>query len=133
MAIGYISHHDCMLHDMGHHHSEQPARLSAINDRLIASGLEFVLRQYDAPLVERVKLEAVHDADYIDEIEAASPAEGVAWVDGDTAMNKHSLTAARRTTWRRPCSSACETHLTNPARSRTFGACAKPAEMDQVR
>jgi acetoin utilization deacetylase AcuC-like enzyme len=96
MAIAYISHYDCQLHDMGHHHPEQPARLSAINDRLIASGLEFVLRQYDAPLVERAKLEAVHDADYIDEIEAASPEEGVAWVDGDTAMNKHSLTAARR-------------------------------------
>jgi len=37
MAIGYISHHDCALHDMGHHHPEQPARLSAISDRLIAT------------------------------------------------------------------------------------------------
>ena len=43
MAIGYISHHDCALHDMGHHHPEQPARLSAINDRLIATGLDMVL------------------------------------------------------------------------------------------
>ena len=50
MAIGYISHHDCMLHDMGHHHPEQPARLSAINDRLIATGLDMVLHHHDAPL-----------------------------------------------------------------------------------
>ena len=71
---------------MGHHHLEQP-RLNAINDRLIATGLEMVLHQYDAPIVERALLEAVHDTDYIDEIFAASPADGLAWIDGDTAMN----------------------------------------------
>ena len=94
MAIGYISHHDCMLHDMGHHHPEQPARLSAINDRLIATGLDMVLHHHDAPLATREQLEAVHDASYIDQIYAAAPSEGIAWVDGDTAMNPHSLTAA---------------------------------------
>ena len=96
MAIAYISHHDCHLHDMGHHHPEQPARLNAINDRLIASGLEFVLHQFDAPTVERALLEAVHDRAYINEIEAAAPTEGITWVDGDTAMNRHTLAAARR-------------------------------------
>jgi len=96
MTIAYISHHDCQLHDMGHHHPEQPARLSAINDRLIATGLEMVLHQYDAPLATRELLEAVHDSSYIDEIYAASPSGGIAWLDGDTAMNKHSLTAALR-------------------------------------
>ena len=96
MAIAYITHHDCQLHDMGHHHPEQPARLNAINDRLIATGLEMVLHQYDAPIVERALLEAVHDTDYIDEIFAASPADGLAWIDGDTAMNPYSLRAAQR-------------------------------------
>ncbi len=96
MAIGYISHHDFQLHDMGHHHPEQPARLSAINDRLIATGLEMVLHRFDAPLIERELLDAVHDSDYIDAIEAAAPTDGIAWIDGDTAMNKHTLTAARR-------------------------------------
>jgi len=94
MAIAYISHHDCQLHDMGHHHPEQPARLSAINDRLIATGLEMVLHQFDAPQATREQLAAVHDVDYIDEIFAAAPTEGIVWVDGDTAMNKHSLDAA---------------------------------------
>lgn len=96
MAIGYITHSDCQLHDMGHHHPEQPARLSAINDRLIATGLDFVLHQFDAPSVARERLEAVHDRDYIDEIEAAAPDRGLHWVDGDTAMNPHTLKAARR-------------------------------------
>ena len=58
MAIAYISHPDCQKHDMGHHHPERPARLSAINDRLIASGLEMVLHQHDAPLAARELLEA---------------------------------------------------------------------------
>ena len=96
MAIAYISHHDCQLHDMGQHHPEQPARLSAINDRLIATGLEMILHQYDAPLATRDALEAVHDSSYIDGIFAASPSEGTAWLDGDTAMNRYSLTAALR-------------------------------------
>ncbi len=96
MAIGYISHHDCELHDMGHHHPEQPARLSAINDRLIATGLEMILHRYDAPLATREQLEAIHDSGYVEEIFAASPDDGISWVDGDTAMNKHSLSAALR-------------------------------------
>jgi len=96
MTIAYLSHHDCLLHDMGPHHPEQPARLSAINDRLIASGLEMVLRHHDAPLATRELLEAVHDPEYIDQIFAASPSEGLVWVDGDTAMNPHSLNAALR-------------------------------------
>ncbi|MCG6966922.1 MAG: histone deacetylase family protein [Chromatiaceae bacterium] len=96
MAIAYISHYDCQLHDMGHHHPEQPARLSAINDRLIATGLEMVLHQYDAPLATRAQLEAVHDPAYVDEVFNASPEAGIVWVDGETAMNPHSLTAALR-------------------------------------
>jgi acetoin utilization deacetylase AcuC-like enzyme len=97
MAIGYITHHDCQLHDMGSHHPEQPARLSAISDRLIASGLDMVLHHFDAPLAERAMLERVHDAAYVGEIFAAAPqAEGLVWIDGDTAMNRHSLNAALR-------------------------------------
>lgn len=94
MAIAYISHYACTRHEMGLHHPEQPARLGAINDRLIASGLEMVLHQYDAPQATREQLLRVHDADYVDQIFSASPSEGLAWVDGDTAMNPHTLEAA---------------------------------------
>lgn len=81
---------------MGHHHPEQPARLAAINDRLIASGLDMALRHYDAPLVDDPQLEAAHDPAYLRELAGKSPADGISWVDGDTAMNPHSLRAARR-------------------------------------
>jgi acetoin utilization deacetylase AcuC-like enzyme len=97
MTIAFISHPDCRLHEMGPHHAEQPARLSAIDDRLIASGLELVLRYHEAPLVTREQLGRVHDAGYLDEVYAAVPTDGLVWLDGgDTALGPHSLRAARR-------------------------------------
>lgn len=96
MALAYISHQACSLHEMGHHHPEQPARLAALNDRLIATGLEMAVHRHDAPLVSREQLQAVHDPAYIDSIHRASPASGFSWLDSDTAMNQHSLDAALR-------------------------------------
>lgn len=96
MALAYISHQDCQLHDMGQHHPERPARLGAITDRLIASGLDMALHHYSAPLAEREQLLAAHDAAYIDQIYTAGPDDGLNWLDGDTAMNRHTLQAALR-------------------------------------
>lgn len=96
MALAYLSHPDCQLHDMGHHHPERPARLGAINDRLLATGLDMALHHYNAPLVSRELLEAVHDRAYIEQIFSSAPAQGVVWVDDDTAMAPHTLNAALR-------------------------------------
>lgn len=81
---------------MGDHHPEQPARLSAISDRLIASGLDMVLHHFDAPEASRGQLLRVHDEEYVDHVFAASPESGLAWLDGDTAMNPHTLKTALR-------------------------------------
>ncbi len=96
MSLAYISHPDCLLHDMGQRHPERPARLAAINDRLIASGLDMALHHYSAPLAERELLEAVHDPDYVASVFDASPEKELVWLDADTAMGKHSLNAALR-------------------------------------
>jgi acetoin utilization deacetylase AcuC-like enzyme len=96
MALAFISHPDCQLHDMGHHHPERPARLASINDRLLATGLDMALHHYNAPMVQRELLESVHDPEYIETIFSSAPAEGVIWVDDDTAMGPHTLAAARR-------------------------------------
>jgi acetoin utilization deacetylase AcuC-like enzyme len=96
MALTYISHPACSLHDMGRHHPECPQRLGAINDRLIASGLDMALHHHEPAPVARDRLLACHSADYVDRIFAASPAEGLIWLDGDTAMNSHTLEAALR-------------------------------------
>ena len=80
---------------MGPYHPECPARLSAIGDRLIAAGLDPYLHYYTAPPATRTQLERVHDRDYIDEIESASPSSGLHFIDPDTALCPHSLDAAR--------------------------------------
>jgi acetoin utilization deacetylase AcuC-like enzyme len=92
----FITHPDCRLHDMGDHHPECPARLAAIEDQLIASGLRDHLDQAEAPKATAEQLERVHDAGYLDAIEAASPSEGWVRLDPDTAMNPHTLDAAWR-------------------------------------
>ena len=95
MTTALITHRSCRLHDMGPHHPECAGRLDAIADRLIASGLDMHLTHHDAPAVTRRQLELVHDPDYVAAIEAASPEEGICYLDPDTAMNPYTLTAAR--------------------------------------
>jgi len=94
MTISIISHPDCALHEMGAHHPESPARLSAIEDQLLASGLDFVLQHHDAPLASREQLCRVHAPEYIDHIFRSSPTQGYTWLDPDTTMNPYSLSAA---------------------------------------
>lgn len=96
MTLAVVSHTDCLLHEMGTWHPEQPARLMAIHDHLVASGLEAVLRHYDAPLATREQLVRVHSPQYVDSIFAQSPAQGMVRLDDDTAMGPHTLTAALR-------------------------------------
>ncbi len=94
--LGLISHPECRDHDPGPIHPDRPERLDAIQNQIISSGLEFVVQQYDAPLANRDALTAVHDADYVARIFEMAPTEGEVLIDGDTVMNPHSLSAARR-------------------------------------
>lgn len=96
MTTAVISHPDCLLHDMGTRHPECPARIQAIEDQLIASGLHNHLLHIEAPLVTREQLERVHDCSYISSIESKSPRVGLTHLDPDTAMNPHTLRAAFR-------------------------------------
>jgi acetoin utilization deacetylase AcuC-like enzyme len=94
MAITLFSHPSCYLHLAGDDHPEQPARLSAVNDQLIRSGLEFVVQQRDASPAAATDLYAVHSKLYVDEIYAKAPTDGHIWLDPDTQMMPHSLNAA---------------------------------------
>jgi acetoin utilization deacetylase AcuC-like enzyme len=96
MTLAIISHPDCALHEMGIYHPESAARLAAIQDRLLASGLDMVLRHYDAPLASRQQLCLVHDKDYVDDIFQRSPDNGQIVIGDDVAMNPHTLQAALR-------------------------------------
>jgi acetoin utilization deacetylase AcuC-like enzyme len=96
MPTAFITHADCLKHDMGAHHPECPQRLSAIEDQLIASGIEQHLARHDAPLATDEQIARVHPAEYLRAIRAAAPASGTVHLDPDTAMNPHSLDAALR-------------------------------------
>jgi acetoin utilization deacetylase AcuC-like enzyme len=96
MPIAFITHRDCLLHDMGAHHPECPDRLGAIQDRLIAAGLDMYLNFFDAPLVTREQLERVHSPEYIDFLAASAPSHGIRHLDPDTAMSPGTWPAALR-------------------------------------
>jgi acetoin utilization deacetylase AcuC-like enzyme len=95
-STAFITHRDCYLHDMGSFHPECPARLSAINDHLIAQGLDHYLAHYDAPLASFEQLLRVHSAAHLDRLKRSSPTVGIVHLDPDTAMNAHTWQAALR-------------------------------------
>ncbi len=96
MATAFITHADCARHDMGRHHPESPARLAAIEDHLISSGLAGLLERHDAPAAKVSELARVHPLEYIEAIREASPRSGIVHLDPDTAMCPHTWDAALR-------------------------------------
>ena len=96
MPCAWITHRDCLLHEMGEGHPECPERLDAISDHLLAQGVMGLLIPYDAPTATVEQLERAHTARHVTEILAASPREGYVHVDTDTSMNPHTVKAALR-------------------------------------
>src|SRR5438132_8275975 len=96
MRTALVTHADCLRHDMGAQHPEQPARLNAIDDQLIASGIGQHLQRYEAPLATDEQLSRVHPREYVRAIREIAPSEGTVHLDPDTAMNRYTLAAALR-------------------------------------
>lgn len=94
--LAIISHPDCLKHEAGSLHPESAERLHAINNQVIASGLEFVVTTYDAPQASRQQLALAHSRAHVDRMFELAPAEGYAIIDGDTVMSPGSLDAALR-------------------------------------
>ena len=92
----FITHADCLKHEMGAGHPEQPARLTAIEDQLIASGIGQFLDRREAPLATDAQIARVHPIEYVQAIREASPQSGRVHLDPDTAMNPYSLQACLR-------------------------------------
>jgi acetoin utilization deacetylase AcuC-like enzyme len=96
MTVAYITHSDCLRHDMGQGHPECPERLSAISDRLIAAGLDALLDHLEAPRATEEQLRRVHSVQYIAALRHASPSTGIVHLDPDTAMCPYTFEAALR-------------------------------------
>lgn len=94
MTTAYLTHSSSLKHSMGAGHPECPARIHAIEDQLIASGLMPFLLHYEAPAASKDQLKRVHDSAYIESICTSSPDKGLVYLDPDTAMNPFSLEAA---------------------------------------
>lgn len=96
MSVLLISHPACRDHFAGEGHPESAARLDAISDQLIASGLEGFLLHVEAPSVTREQLLRVHTRNYLDALDNALPENGVRRLDEDTVISSGSLEAAHR-------------------------------------
>ncbi|CAN0619173.1 Histone deacetylase domain containing protein [Burkholderia multivorans] len=96
MATAFYTHPDCMLHEMGEWHPECPARLSAIQDQLIASRIDDLIVHETAPFASEAALARVHTQAHIDYIRSKVPADGYVEIDPDTSMNRYTWRAALR-------------------------------------
>src|SRR3954465_9691808 len=96
MSAAFITHPECLKHEMGAHHPEQPARLSAIEDQLIASGVAPYVARYEAPLATDEQLARVHPVEYVRAIRDLAPKQGTGLFVPDPAMNPWSLQRAPR-------------------------------------
>jgi len=89
-----FTHDDCLQHDPGAGHPENPLRLRSVLDAL--AGLSNQIQIKQAPLASRAQLELAHSADYLDQLFAAAPdGDNTVSLDPDTVMNHASLNAAR--------------------------------------
>jgi len=102
---GYFTHRDCWKHEMGAGHPECPARLDAIEDRLLITGVADALERYEAPQASLADIELAHDRMYVaslrgltdrlvEEQQAGGPAH--AQIDTDTSINAHTWAASLR-------------------------------------
>lgn len=100
MSTAFFSHPDCRRHDMGSGHPECPQRLDAIDDHLLATGLDIALTRHDAPLVDLKDVELAHTHHYVSELKdllEQVEASGVSKaLDPDTAANPGTWKAALR-------------------------------------
>ena len=100
MTTAYFSHPDCQLHDMGRGHPECPQRLAAIEDWLIASGIDVALQRHEAPVARLADVERAHSHGYVERISglletSASTGEMHA-IDPDTFASPHTHAAVLR-------------------------------------
>lgn len=92
----YITHPECLQHNMGVGHPECPERLTAIRDQLMASQIFDSLQEVEAPEVTYEQLARVHPPRYVEYLEACAPSVGTFRLDPDTAMSPGTLPAAHR-------------------------------------
>jgi len=89
-----ITHPDCLKHEM-ERHPERPERLTAVLNRLEASGVKEEMNQLLASEITHEQLQLAHPEKYIKSIFDSEPVDKVIKVDPDTYMSEGSSRAAK--------------------------------------
>jgi acetoin utilization deacetylase AcuC-like enzyme len=100
MTTAFYSHDECRMHDMGDGHPECSARLDAIQDHLIATGLDAALTMVEAPLVNWDDVSRAHSPAYVRSmgalLEALARDERHSTIDPDTSACPATWRAVQR-------------------------------------
>ncbi len=95
MSTLYVTHPACLDHLTPAGHPERPDRLRAIEQVLEQEQFQELARM-QAPAASFETVALCHPLDYVKEIEAAVPQQGLVRLDADTTMSPGSLEAALR-------------------------------------
>lgn len=95
MSVLLFSHDACIAHEIAPGHPESPGRLTAIKQALAAPEFDTLDRR-EAPEIDPMLIEYVHDSDYVRQIMASFPKAGFVRLDADTAVNPGSREASLR-------------------------------------
>lgn len=93
-SVALVSHPECLRHNLGSEHPEQPGRIHAIENALVQSGLRPKLVHVQPKAASRAALERVHSKNYLDSLIDATPRSGLNWLDADTGLCLVSWNAA---------------------------------------
>jgi acetoin utilization deacetylase AcuC-like enzyme len=95
MSTLFITHPACLNHLTPAGHPERPDRLRAVEQALEQEQFQHLARM-EAPAATFETIALCHPLDYVTEIEAASPQQGLVRLDADTTMSPGSFEAALR-------------------------------------
>jgi len=94
MKTAVISHADCLLHDMGNGHPENPQRLLAVEQHFRDTCLIQDVVEREAQPASREHILRAHPEAHIDHVLATAPEEGIVSLDSDISLCPHSVSAA---------------------------------------
>lgn len=96
MKITVLSHPDCIAHDPGKGHPENPMRLAGILKAMDHEPLNASLVRHEAVLGTDAQVLLAHSQYHLDNVREKAPTQGSASLDPDTHMSPASLNASLR-------------------------------------
>jgi acetoin utilization deacetylase AcuC-like enzyme len=95
MSTLLITHPDCLEHRVPTGHPERPERLRAIENALEIEKFQSLARA-QAPKAPLDVIALCHPIDYIEDVSAAIPTQGIVHLDADTSLSPGTFDAALR-------------------------------------